>query len=522
VGWFPQSRDPRGRSAASREDGVKKGRRIVIRGGRLLDAKAHTADRADILIDGDTIHEVGRPGMSAPDDATVIDARGKLLHPGLVNAHTHGHGNLGKAMGDRWTLELLLTAGPWLTGNRTLEDKYLGTKIGAVEMVLKGCTACYDLTFEFPAPSVDGLHAVGQAYADVGMRAIVAPMVADFTFFEAIPGLMDALPESEQKAVAKLRLAPAKRTLAAMRKTLHGWTFDRDMVRLAVAPTIPLHCSDAFMQDCAALARAYGAGLHTHVSESKVQVIAGLKRYGKTLTAHLDELGVLGPDFTVGHGVWLDDDEMKRLGDHGSSVAHNPGSNMRLGNGLADVRRMIERRINVGIGTDAATCSDNLNMYESMRLASMTSKAQGPDYKRWITTAEVVAAATDGSARALGFDKIGRIEKGHKADIVFVDLNSINWIPLNDPTNALVHTEDGTGVDSVMIGGRMVVENRKITTVDMAALARDAESARRRLTRLNRPNKQLFFRLEKIVGTFCPGLAKMPLPIHRFGGAPTQ
>lgn len=499
----------------------KTSKTTIIRGGRLLDARAHKADRADVLIDGDTIRAVGRPGMPAPEGAAVIDARGKLLHPGLVNAHTHGHGNLGKAMGDRWTLELLLTAGPWLSGNRTLEDRYLATRIGAVEMVLKGCTACYDLTVEFPAPSVDGLRAAGQAYADVGMRAVVAPMVADVTFFEAIPGLMEALPGRLQQEVEKLRLAPYRRSLAAMRRALRSWRLDRDRVRLAIAPTIPLHCTDAFMKGCAALAREYGAGLHTHVAESKVQVIAGLKRYGKTLTAHLDDIGLLGPDFTAGHGVWLDDDDMKRLGDHGASVAHNPGSNMRLGNGLADVRRMIERRINVGIGTDGVTCSDNLNMYESMRLASMTSKVQGPDYQRWLTTAEVAAAATEGSARALGFDAIGRLEKGYKADIVFLDLGTINWIPLNDPTNALVHTEDGTGVDSVMIGGRMVVEHGRITTVDMAALAREAESARRRLARLNRGNKQLFSRLEKIVGTFCPGLARTPLHIDRFGGSPT-
>jgi guanine deaminase len=320
--------------------------------------------------------------------------------------------------------------------------------------------------------------------------------------------------------VEALRLAPYRQSLAAMRRALGRWAIDRDRVRLAVAPTIPLHCSDAFMQGCAALAREHGAGLHTHVAESKVQVVAGLERYGKTLAAHLDDLGLLGPDFTAAHGVWLDDDDMKRLGDRGASVAHNPGSNMRLGNGLADVRGMLERRINVGIGTDAATCSDNLNMYESMRLASMTSKAQGPDYQRWLTTAEVLDAATEGSARALGFDGIGRIAKGYKADIVFLDLESINWIPLNDPTNALVHAEDGTSVDSVMIGGRMVVEHRRITTVDMAALARDAESARRRLARLNRGNKQLFARLEKIVGAFCPALARRPLPIQRYGAAP--
>lgn len=485
---------------------------LVIRGGRLLDGTA------DILVQDGVISAVGK--VDAPPGAQAIDARGKLLHPGLVNAHMHGHGNLGKGMGDRWTLELLLTAGPWINGNRSAEDKHLTTLIGAAEMVLKGCTACYDLTVEFPAPSAEGLEAAGRAYREVGMRAVLAPMVADIALFDAIPGLMEALPAGLQKEVERLRLAPYRTTLEHMRKALQGWKFDRDEVRPAVAPTIPLHCSDEFMVACARLAREFGVGLHTHVSESKVQAIAGLKKYGKTLTAHMDALGLVGPDFTAAHGVWLDDEDMKRLGGRGASVAHNPGSNMRLGSGLADMRAMLEHGVNVGIGTDGANCSDNLNMYEAMRLASLVSKVQGPDWQRWITTAEVVHAATVGSAKALGFgDKIGRLAPGYKADIAFLDLEHINWIPLNDPTNALVHTEDGSAVHSVMVGGKMVVENRRLLNVDLAKLARDAENARERLEELNRENKALYERLEPIVGSYCPGLAKMPYHINRYGAS---
>jgi guanine deaminase len=483
----------------------------LIRGGRLLDG------HADLLIRDGVIAELGKPGMAGPADSEIIDAQGKLLHPGLVNAHMHGHGNLAKGMGDRWTLELLLTAGPWITGNRSLEDKYLGTLIGAAEMLMKGCTACYDLTAEFPTPSAEGLEAVGRAYRDAGMRAVVAPMVADLSFFEAIPGLMGALPPALQKEVERLRLAPSRTTLENIRQALHGWKFDRGEVRPAVAPTIPLHCSDEFMVGCGNLAREYGTGLHTHVSESKVQALAGLKKYGKSLAAHMDSLGLVGPNFTVAHGVWLDDEDMKRLGGRGASVAHNPGSNMRLGSGIADMRRMLECGINVGIGTDGANCSDNLNMYEAMRIASLASKVRGPDWERWITTPEVLEAATAGSARALGFgDKIGRLAPGYKADIVFLDLDNVNWIPLNDPVNALVHTEDGSAVHSVMVGGRMVVQNRKLVNVDLARLARDAERARERLERLNRDNKTLYERLKPIVGSFCPALARQPLHINRY------
>ena len=488
----------------------------IIRGGKLLDIAKRKAAPADILIKGDIVAEIGRPGLAAPAGAAVIDAKNRLMHPGLINAHTHGPGNLGKGMGDLWSLELLLTAGPWIGGGRSLEDKHLSATIGAAEMVMKGCTAAYDLAAEFPLPSVDGLSAMAKAYEEVGMRAVLAPMVADLSFFEAIPGLMERLSPSLQKEVESFRLAPWKATAGQIRKALQKWPFEK--VSLAVAPTIPHHCTDAFLIACRDLAREYDVGIHSHVAESKVQVVAGYQRYGTSLAAHMDELGLVNERFTVAHGVWLDDEDMKRLGDRGASVAHNPGSNMRLGSGLADVRGMLNRKVNVGVGTDGANCADNQNMYEAMRLASLASKVQGPDWQKWLTTQEALLAATEGSARALGMEKqIGKIAPGYKADIVFLDLHHINWIPMNDPVNALVHTEDGTGVHSVMVGGRMIVENRRLLTVDLAALAAKAEASRVRREKITAPAKKLYARLEKVVGTFCPGLAKAPLHIHRYG-----
>jgi guanine deaminase len=161
--------------------------RTILRGGRVLDIAPNAAEFADILIEDDTIREIGPAGLPAPADAVEVSAQRRLLHPGLVNAHTHGHGNLAKGMGDRWTLELLLTAAPWITGNRSLDDRYLSTQLGAVEMVMKGCTACYDLSFEWPLPTAEGLACAAQAYAHVGMCAVLAPMVADRSFSRRSP-----------------------------------------------------------------------------------------------------------------------------------------------------------------------------------------------------------------------------------------------------------------------------------------------------------------------------------------------
>ena len=291
--------------------------------------------------------------------------------------------------------------------------------------------------------------------------------------------------------------------MLAWNRARAAWRFDHDRVRLALAPTIPHHCSEAFLRAAHETATEHEAGFHTHLAESKVQALAGMRVYGKTQTAWLDSLGVLGPRFTAAHAVWLDRDDMRRLADAGAAVAHNPGSNARLGNGLAAARALLDAGVRVGIGTDACTCSDNLNMFEAMRVASMVSRVQELDYERWLTTGEVLDMATRGSAGVLGFDgAIGAIEPGRKADVVFLDLAHVNYVPLNDPVNQIVHGEDGTGVESVMIGGRMVLEGRRMVTVDEAKLARDAAAAAERLAAVNADTRAMVERLEGAVGRY--------------------
>jgi 5-methylthioadenosine/S-adenosylhomocysteine deaminase len=487
----------------------------LIRGALLADPAKRRAEPAEVLVEDGTIREVGR-GLSAPEGARVVEATGHLIHPGLINAHMHGHGGLARGQGDKWTLELLLAAAPWIGGGRSLQDKKLTARICAAEMVLKGCTAAYDLYAEFPLPTRDGLDAAAEAYAEVGMRAVIAPMVADRTVYEAIPGLRDALPERLRAAVERLRLRPAEETLAAIGEVLRHWRWASHDIRAAVAPTIPHHCADAFMCGCARLAREHGVPLHSHVGESKVQAVAGMQLYGKTLLAHMDALGLVGPDFTAAHAIWLDDDDLRRVADRGASLAHNPGSNMRLGNGLFRLRRALDLGVNVGLGTDGANCSDNQNMYEAMRYASMVSKVQTPDPRAWAGVEEVYRAATEGSARALGFRDLGAIAPGMKADIVFLDLSAITWIPHNWSVNQLVHAEDGTSVRHVMIGGRFVVRDGRLLTLDLAKLAVEAEAARERLEALNAEWKDLYERLEPLVASFCPALAARPYHLRQY------
>jgi cytosine/adenosine deaminase-related metal-dependent hydrolase len=488
----------------------------VIRGGRVLDIAKHQAEPADVLIRGNRIVEILAPGAAAAEQAESIDASERLLMPGLINAHTHSHGGLAKGSGDRWTLELLLNASSWLSAYRTSEHMYLSSLVGALEMVRKGCTACYDLYLELPLPSAEGVEAVGRAYRDVGMRAVVAPMTADYTFYQAIPGLLDALPEAQRHQMEAIRMQPGEAIIGACRALLDQVPFDHSRLRLALAPTIPLHCTDDLIVAHRDLAREYDVGLHMHLAESKVQAVSGIKRYGKTLTAHLDDLGFLGPNFTAAHAVWLDADDIQRLADRGASVAHNAGSNLRLGSGIAAVYDMVQARVNVGIGTDGANCSDNQNMFEAMRFASFVSRVRSQDYERWLQAEQVLRMATEGSAKALGFGAdVGCLAPGYKADIVFLDLNHVNYLPLNDPTHQLVHTEDGSAVDSVMIDGRMVLSHGQFQTgIDLASLRSRLETTRETLAERTRDARQLAEAIEPHVGRFCIGLARQPYPVQ--------
>ena len=421
-------------------------------------------------------------------------------------------------MADRWSLELLLNAYPWTAGGRTLEYKYLSAFIGAVEMVRKGCTACYDLVAEIPAPSLEGIDAVARAYGDVGMRAAIAPMMADVSFYRAIPGLLEALPPPLRERAAAISLDPCDVTLATCRQLLAKWSWDRDRLRPALGPTIPHHCTDAFITGCRDLAADHGIGVQMHVAESKVQAVVGLKRYGTTLVGHLQKLGLLGANFTAAHAIWLDDDDIGRLADAGASVAHNPGSNLKLGSGLAATRKMRERGVSFGIGTDGCLSSDNLNMFEAMRMAAFGSRVQGPDPLQWLSAAEVFEAATVGGARLLGMERIGRLAPGCKADVVFLDLTSINYVPLNEPLLHVVFCEDGTGIDRVMIGGKIVVQDGRVLGVDMAKLAREAAVAATRLAEVNANARTSVLAMEPVVLDYCVGLAREPYPVHRWCG----
>jgi guanine deaminase len=478
-------------------------RRTIIRGGLVLDVAGEAAAK-DILIDNGQILAIEAPGFSVSDDAEVISAADRMLIPGLVNAHTHSHGALNRgAVADKVSLEMFLTSAGSSTRSRGIDDKYLSAALSATEMIRKGCTACFDLTVEFPGPSREGISAVARAYRDSGMRAVVAPMIADRTIYQALPGLLEALPDELRTQYADMRAAPIDRTFSVCEEILANWEFDRRFIRPALGPTIPLHCSDEFLIRCAELANQHGIPLQTHLAESRAQGAIGQARYGNSLVGHLDAIGFLSERLSAAHAIWLDDDDIARLGSAGVKVAHNPSSNLRLGSGVAPVRQMLKGSVTVGIGTDASNTSDGQNMFEATRLASYLSRIEGPATEQWISAQQAFFLATEGSAKVLGFDKIGRLAPGYEADIVFLRLDSPHFVPLRAPLLQMVFGENGASVDTVMIGGRVVFRDGRLLTLDESSLRRQAQEAADRLDRADGAPRAATAVVSQLVGAFC-------------------
>jgi cytosine/adenosine deaminase-related metal-dependent hydrolase len=495
---------------------MKAGERLLLAGGLVLDPDSGTTARRDLLIAKGRIAAIGAAGSLPTDHAVRHDASHRLIVPGFINSHTHGHANLMKGVAEAWTLEASLTNGPWLAGTRDPETIYLSTLLGAIDMLSKGCTACFDLVYEFPRPTPAGFVAAARAYADAGMRAVLAPMVADRNLFQSIPGLADALPPELRRAVDQFALASGEATIAAIETIAADRSLLPDGVTVAIAPTIPHHCSDGFLRSCRDLADRHGLPIHMHVAESRLQAVVAQTTYGRSAIRHLADLGILRKNFTAAHSVWIDEHDLDLLAEHGCSVAHIPASNFRLGSGIAHVRPMLARGINVGLATDGANSSDSLSMLQAMRLASYGARAFAGVRDDWLRAPEIIGMASAGGARLLGLDGCGRIAPGAFADLALFDLDHVDFIPETDPVNQLVTCADSASVTDVIVDGAFRMRDRKLVSIDTSGLRERVRDSVARLAATTREARTLAGRLEPHVVAFAQTMAGRPLSIERF------
>ncbi|WP_158808652.1 amidohydrolase family protein [Beijerinckia sp. L45] len=403
-----------------------------------------------------------------------MDAGGLLITPGFVNAHCHSHDTLLRGLFEQLPLDLWgLVAFPFYWPRRGTEEVAVRTRLHAAECLRGGMTTIQDMVtlVDFDRDHAD---AVAAAYAESGISAIVAPQFSDRRGSVGVPFADESLsphartllgtdtdPEAIQTALLTLFDAVAAPRFA--------W---------ALGPVQPQNCSDALLHWVARTASERALSVFTHLYETRSEAVLArttLPDHGGSAVRRLQHLGLLTPRLTIAHGVWIRADEIDVLAAHGTSLATNPVTNLKLMNGLAPVRRYRQAGVTIGLGCDNSSASDAQSMFQAMKLFALAWGLQTGGNDQAAAT-EAFRAATMGGAAAVGrATSIGRIAPGYSADLVFIDLDDPSWLPLNSAVRQLVYGETGRAVRHVMVQGELVVRDRRLIRFDPQTLRDDAE-----------------------------------------------
>jgi cytosine/adenosine deaminase-related metal-dependent hydrolase len=466
-------------------------RSLVIRNARVLamDDAGHEWPCADIVVENGNIRAIVPDAAARVSDAVrTIDATGMLAMPGLVNAHFHSPGNLAKGSLDNLPLELfmLYEVSPLATAESGHRSGYVGTMLGAMEMLRRGITSVHDDAFHVPVASRDSVDAIMQAYADSGMRATVAIDQPNIVEYDKYPYLAELLPADLRAEMDRVPRQSGDELLALYGHLVERWHSSHDgRLRAAVSCSAPQRVTVDYFAGLSELSKRHDLPFNIHILETKLQRVLGEVKFGKSLVRYVHDLGFLDERMMVIHAIWMDDADIALLAQAGCTVAHNPVCNLRLGSGVMPFRKLRDAGVPVCIGTDEATVDDSINLWFAAKTAALVHTLSEPDYLRWPVASEILHAVTRGGARAMRLEgRIGQLTPGTAADIVLVDLDTAAFTPCNDLVRQLVLCEDGSGVRTTIVDGRVVYENGRITTVDEQALraeAREIAAAQRPL-----------------------------------------
>ncbi|MFD2183725.1 amidohydrolase family protein [Rhodoplanes azumiensis] len=460
--------------------------RLLVRDALVLDATTAPA-RRDVLIEGTRVAAVREPSATIEPDpqvieTTVIDGRDKLMIPGLVNAHTHSPLNVLKGTGDVLSHPAFMWLNQADTAHRSADEIRLSALLGCIEHLRNGTTAVVDHFPEQGFASSD-VDAVVDAYEIAGLRALVALRVFDEPYSDIDPpgGLPAAVTANNP-----LTPPPLDESLDLIDDAIARHDHGADgRIRVCPAPSNPSRCSDALLEAVRDLSLKYDTSVHMHLLETRIQAEIAQARYGTTMVAHLDRLGLVTDRLSCAHTIWIGDDDIARMAAGGAIAVHNPESNLKLGAGIAPVARMLAAGMRVALGSDGASTNDNLDMHEVMRLAVMLQRPGEPDRRRWPNAADALTMATLSGAAVLRVGGLGRIAPGAPADFVLHDLTTPFWTPLNDPLAQLVFGGSGTTVDTVVVAGRVLMEAGRITAFDPEPVLREARDVVKRLRARN-------------------------------------
>lgn len=457
--------------------------RIVIRNARVLtlDRSDTEHDCASVVIEEGVIRALhvgaAAPGAFGQADRE-IDAEGMLLMPGLVNGHFHSSVNHLKGTLDSLPLELfMLYESPAEAAEVTPRMVYVRTMLGAMEMLRSGTTAVLDDAFFVPAPAPATIDAVMQAYADSGIRAVLALDQPNVPELAKYPYLSDLLPPHLKQAAAAPPVMDGDGLLQCYEHLIDRWHDAEDgRLRAAVSCSAPQRVTPEYFRALEALSQRHDLPFYIHILETKVQRMFGEERLGGTsLVRYVHEQGLLSDRLNIIHGIWLDESDLDLIAAAGSLVAHNPISNLRLGSGIMPFRAMRARGIALCLGTDEAIADDAVNIWNVMKIAGLIHNITHPDYEAWPTAQEVLRCAITGGAQAARSPRpLGQVSVGFQADLMLIDLDTLPFTPLNDLRRQLVYCENGSSVRMTLVQGRIVFENGRLTQVDEAAIRAEA------------------------------------------------
>lgn len=424
---------------------IKNGLSILPQGNKIT----------DIFIDGDRICAIGeKPEGFVPD--RVIDAEYKLVVPGFINAHTHIYMTCMRNRADdlnftKWLFDNVVPMENTLTD----DDAYWGIMLGCMEMLESGVTSILDMHM-FPMTTA-------KAMADSGMRAVLS---------RGLQGGRDSMEAGENRikqAVEEMNAYGNIPTLTFM-----------------LAPHAPYTCDDHYLARIAEKATELGIGINTHLSESMDEQNTIRERYNMTPAELYDKCGILRENTVCAHCVYLSESDMDLLAERGASIAHNPVSNMKLGNGFAPISLIQKHGVNICLGTDGCCSNNNQSILREMGFAGLIHKGTAKEATA-VTAAQVFDMATINGAKALCLGDItGEIAVGKRADLSLYDLNSSGFFPLGDPKSALVYANAGLKAETVLVNGVVLLDKGEFKTIDAERVRYEIKGLQKRLDNIRR------------------------------------
>lgn len=389
-----------------------------------------------IIIEGNIIKEIGSDYEYKKETYfdKIIDAGGKIAIPGLINTHTHAAMTLLRGYADDLPLQTWLEEKIWpYEAELSEDDIYWGTKLAILEMIKNGITTFTDMYFQ--------MDKVAQAVNQTGIRAVLTQGL-----IEANDG-MEGLEASLQFCLK--------------------WNDQADgRISTMLAPHAPYTCSSNYLKEIIKYSSKFNLPINIHVAETKLEYEESLKTHGLSPVKYLDKIGLFNQPVLAAHCVYVDEDDIQILARKNVGVAYNPKSNMKLGSGVAPIKKMLEAGINVGIGTDGAASNNNLDLIEEVKIGSYLQKVSNLDPTA-LNTWEMLDMLTYYGARSIKINKLGKLEENYLADLILININSSpSQYPHHNNLSNLLYAGNGKDISDVIINGQIVMENRNLLTID--------------------------------------------------------